>query len=201
MDPKHPFRIGEQFYRIGKDGVRHSGSCDLALQVEPDGSTYALQLLISTGYPELDAACIEAVNGVNVLPATVNGRATREWFPFRIVWKADWAMRVPSPDLPPTPIRKLEDYKIPHTRSDYMLHVGPNFYPNSARQRKENGFCMVNILIDQAGTVLDTRLSKPTGFDDLDLACVNAASHAEFAPPRDGSKSAWTTIVIFWRPD
>jgi TonB family protein len=201
MDPKHPFKIGENFYRTGKDGSRHSGSCYLALQVEPDGSTYAMQLLVSTGHPELDAACIEAVNGVRVLPGTVNGRPVRAWFVFKINWQADWNTPTPRPGLPQTPLRKLEDFTEPHIRPDYMLHVGPNFYPNSARQIKEAGFCMVNILIDHAGNTLDTRLSKPTGFADLDLACVNAASRAEFASLGADAKTAWATVVIFWRPD
>jgi TonB family protein len=201
MDPKHPFKIGEKFYRVSKDGTRHSGSCDLALQVEPDGSMYAMQLLVSTGHPELDAACIEAVNGVNLLPGTVNGRPTRSWYPFKINWRADWNTPTPSRDLPRTPRRKLDDYMEPHIRPDYMLHVGPSFYPNSARDRKEAGFCLINILIDHAGNKLDTRLSKSTGFDDLDLACINAASRAEFASLGDDVKSAWASVVIFWRPD
>ena len=84
----------------------------------------------------------------------------------------------------------------------YELQVGSKFYPAVALERKEQGVCMVHLLVSAKGSVSETHLSKSTGFPDLDRACIDAVTLAEFTPAQATGEApieAWADITMFWR--
>ena len=79
MDPKRPPKIGEMYYP--QDSVRHheEGKCVVRMEVSADGDVLAEQLLVSTGFPHLDSACVLAFLGGHFLPATLGGKPVATW--------------------------------------------------------------------------------------------------------------------------
>lgn len=193
IDPKHRLTIREQYYPLQSKIAGEEGKCYVALLVDIDGRITAVQLLTSTGYLRLDAACIAAVVNERMLPATVNGKPAVGWFAAPMTWLLA-EKKLPRQSLVGLAIPRMPNY--------YELQVGNKFYPATALERKEQGICVVHLLVNAKGSVSETRLSKSTGFADLDRACVDAVILAEFipaqatgAPPTD----AWTDVAMIWR--
>ena len=90
-----------------------------------------------------------------MLPAAINDKPAVGWFTTRISWALADKNKFPHPSMVGLAIPKLHDY--------YELQVGPKFYPVTARQRKEQGICMVHLLVNAKRSVSETQLSKSTG--------------------------------------
>jgi TonB family protein len=194
IDPKHPLKFSEQYYPHESIRLGEEGSCFVALLVDIDGQITAVQLLTSTGHLLLDAACIATVVNQRMLPAAINGKSAVGWFVAPISWAITDRNQFRHRSLVGLAIPRLPDY--------YELQVGAKFYPATALERKEQGICVVHLLVNAKGSVSETRLSKSTGFPDLDRACIDAVILAEFmpaqatgAPPTD----TWTDIAMIWR--
>ena len=193
IDPKHPLTFHYQYYPPQSITSGEEGTCFVALFVDIDGQINALQLLTSASHPRLDAACIASVVHERMLPATINGKLTVGWFTTPISW-ALTDKKVGN--------RSLAGLAIPRLPVYYELQVGPKFYPAAALQRKEQGICLVHLLVNAKGNVSQTQLSKSTGFPDLDRACIDAVTLAEFIPAQvtgEAPIEAWTDIAMFWR--
>jgi len=193
IDPKHPLTFHHEFYPPQSIRAGEEGTCFVALLVDIDGQISAVQLLISTSHPRLDAACIASGVNERMLPATINGKPTVGWFTTPI----SWALTDKK-----VGIRSLAGLAIPRLPVYYELQVGPKLYPAAALQRKEQGICLVHLLVNAKGNVSQTQLSKSTGFPDLDRACIDAATVAEFTPAQATGEApieAWTDIAMFWR--
>lgn len=87
MDPKHPFNIGEDYYPDASKRANEEGACTLRLQVAADGKINDATIEASTGFPRLDDACLKAVKGKRMLPATEDGKPVASTALQRIVWK------------------------------------------------------------------------------------------------------------------
>ena len=59
----------------------------------------------------------------------------------------------------------------------------------------------MQILVSAAGDIDQIQLTKSTGWEDLDTACLDAMYAAEFIPAqRDGQTvAAATTVYLAWR--
>jgi len=57
------------------------------MTVSVDGRIAAEQLQQSSGFPRLDDACLKAVHGQRMLPATENGKPVEKMVSIPIVWK------------------------------------------------------------------------------------------------------------------
>jgi TonB family protein len=193
IDPKHPLTFHSEFYPPQSIRAGEEGTCFVALLVDTDGQVGAVQLLTSTGHPRLDGACIASVVKERMLPAMSNGKPIVGWFTTPISWAS-------SPGKAST--RSMAGLAIPRLPEYYELHVGQTFYPTAALQGKEQGICLVHLLVNAKGSVSETQLSKSTGFPDLDRACVDAVTLAEFTPAQTTGAppvDAWTDIAMFWR--
>lgn len=76
--PKYPMmskRIGEQ------------GTVILRVLVKSDGSAGAVEVKISSNYPRLDQAALEAVKYWRFVPATSDGKPIDEWYQVPIPFK------------------------------------------------------------------------------------------------------------------
>jgi TonB family protein len=192
MDPRHPFHIGSNFYPR-ESLLRHEqGQCILNVYINADGSVPATQLLKSTGYPRLNTACLESVIDVPVLPAKENGMPIAGWSEFKIVWQL---AQTPHTQYPP-----LEKFAVPRIADDYELRAGAKYYPESAREKHERGYCVVHATVGSTGASLNAVIIRSTNSAVLDQACLTAVKDARFTPElQDGRPVPDSTdIAIYW---
>jgi TonB family protein len=191
MDVKHPLRIGSDYYPKESMKHREQGRCLMAFYIEADGTVPAAQLLKSTGFPRLDVACFESVIGVPLIPPTVNGEPVAGWYDFNLVWL----------------INKVEPYKplpqgaaFPRMAPDYQPQFGEKFYPEGAKETKEQGYCIVRITVSSGGAALNPAIARFSGSATLDNACLAALKDARFTPAlQDGHPVADSTLIaIYW---
>lgn len=185
LDPRHPLHIGEEYYPIASRRLGEEGTCVIRLQVDADGNIRATQLVTSTGFPRLNAACLSSTIDGRLIPATVGGKPAASWFLFRVNW------RLNGPLLNPTP----------RIRDDYYLNVGPDYYPTASRTLHQEGDCIVHVTVDQDGPPSTVTVTKSTGYASLDQACISAVQQAQFIAARQDPEiiSASTDIGIVWR--
>jgi TonB family protein len=195
VDPKHPPRIGTAYYPPQSLRNREQGTCYIAVLVDADGSVSAMQLLKSSGYSRLDAACFSSFIDRPMIPATVDGKRITSWTAFPISWQ------ITSDPKRITLHPPLDEFAVPRLPVDYELPVGPKFYPEAARAQREEGVCIVHVAVDAQGTVGDSHLSQSSGFNDLDHVCVDAVAHAPFTPEKQVGQpvESSTDIAIFWK--
>ncbi len=87
MDPRHPLKIGSDWYPDASKRAGEEGTCRVKLTVAPDGRISGESLEKSSGFPRLDEACLKAVHGQRLLPATENGKAIELTTIVPITWK------------------------------------------------------------------------------------------------------------------
>jgi periplasmic protein TonB len=85
-DPKHPLKIGSDFYPDGSVRAGEQGRCTVQITVDIAGQVTHASLQSSTGFRRLDDACLNAVRGVRMLPATEDGKAVEKTTALPIVW-------------------------------------------------------------------------------------------------------------------
>ncbi len=87
MDPKHPLKIGEEYYPDASKRANEEGRCTVQVTVAADGRITAEQIQTSSGFPRLDEACLKGVHGQRVIPATEDGKPIEKTVSIPIVWK------------------------------------------------------------------------------------------------------------------
>jgi protein TonB len=87
QDPKHPLKIGEDWYPDASKRANEEGKCFVQLKVAADGRIMEANIQQSSGYPRLDEACMKAVVGQRMLPATVEGKPVETVAVLPITWK------------------------------------------------------------------------------------------------------------------
>jgi TonB family protein len=87
QDPQHPLKIGEDYYPDASKRANEEGRCVVKLTVAANGRIVDQSIQESSGFPRLDEACVSAVRGQRMLPATENGRPVETTVAIPIVWK------------------------------------------------------------------------------------------------------------------
>jgi protein TonB len=87
MDPKHPLKIGEEWYPDASKRANEEGRCIVQMTVSADGKVTSESLQQTSGFPRLDEACLKAVHGQRMLPATEAGKPVEKTVAIPIVWK------------------------------------------------------------------------------------------------------------------
>ncbi|MGO9426254.1 MAG: energy transducer TonB [Steroidobacteraceae bacterium] len=87
MDPKHPLKIGEEWYPDASKRANEEGRCVVQMTVAADGHVASETIQTSSGFPRLDEACLKAVHGQRMLPATEAGKPVEKTVSIPIVWK------------------------------------------------------------------------------------------------------------------
>lgn len=187
--PGHPLIVHWEDYPSESVRLDEQGQCQVAILVDLDGRVLASQLRMSTGYPRLDAACLLALRDGRALPATQDGKAVVGWGDFRMTWGSSGAKR----PLHPTD-------SMPAIQKDVDLPVGPRFYPELARARKEHGMCMVMAVASAEGKFQYSKLLRSSKSESLDAACTAAFDNARFTPAlKDGKPVPGAGVfAIFW---
>ncbi len=86
-DPKHPLRIGEDYYPDASKRANEEGRCIVLMTVAVDGKITNESIQTSSGFPRLDEACLKGVHGQRMLPATEDGKPVEKTVSIPIVWK------------------------------------------------------------------------------------------------------------------
>jgi protein TonB len=86
MDPRHPLRIGHDYYPDASIRANEMGRCMVRVTVAADGRIIAAAIQASSGFDRLDQACLSAVRGQRMLPATEDGRPIESTASIPIVW-------------------------------------------------------------------------------------------------------------------
>ena len=87
MDPKHPFKIGEEYYPDASKRAGEEGRCIVLAHVAANGNILDAQIQTSSGFPRLDDACLKGVKGQKAVPGMEDGKPVEGHFAFAIVWK------------------------------------------------------------------------------------------------------------------
>jgi len=87
MDPKHPLKIGEDYYPDASKRANEEGRCIVQMTVSADGRITAESIQTSSGFPRLDEACLKGVHGQRMIPATEDGKPVEKTVSIPIVWK------------------------------------------------------------------------------------------------------------------
>lgn len=185
VDPSHPLRIGEQYYPPESRRLQEEGICMVRIEVDSDGHIRATQLLSSSGFDRLNAACVASFADGRLIPATVDGKPVSVWVAIPIVWK----------------LADKNFDSTPQIRADYQLKIGPDNYPPLSLKLHQEGDCVVHVTVGIDGTLSGLAVIKSTGYEPLDQACLSAVSQAPFVPARlSGTPfAASTEINISWR--
>lgn len=69
-------------------------------------------------------------------------------------------------------------------------------YPKGARQRGEQGDVVLEIRVNEKGTVDDVRVASSSGFAELDEAAAKAAKGAKFSPARSGREPVASSVRL-----
>ena len=87
MDPRHPLKIGEDYYPDASKRANEEGRCIVQITVSADGRISKEAIQTSSGFPRLDDACLKGVHGQRMLPATEDGKPVEKTVDIPIVWK------------------------------------------------------------------------------------------------------------------
>jgi periplasmic protein TonB len=87
MDPKHPLKIGEEYYPDASKRAGEEGRCIVTITVAADGRITNAAIQTSSGFPRLDEACLKGVKDQRVKPATEDGKPVETTIGLPIVWK------------------------------------------------------------------------------------------------------------------
>jgi TonB family protein len=170
-----------------------SSVCNVAIWVRSTGVIQVAQVVKSSGSSSVDQQCAwDAINGT-MEPAKLYGVAIDKLLMIPMKW-------MKGPSAPLAPVHDVSDTPIPQL-TDQDFHLDPPYYPELALKLGRTGFCAMQILVSAAGDIDQIQLTKSTGWEDLDTACLDAMYAAEFIPAqRDGQTvAAATTVYLAWR--
>ena len=87
MDPKHPLKIGEDYYPDASKRAGEEGRCIVTVTVAADGRITNAAIQQTSGFPRLDEACLKGVKDQRMKPATEDGKPVETTAALPIVWK------------------------------------------------------------------------------------------------------------------
>jgi TonB family protein len=155
--------------------------------------------LTSTGYQRLDAACLSALNGAHLIPATENGVPIEKSVDVPITWKLK-----PMPIAAGIPI--FAGYPLLDTIRISVSITADGVVQESAVDQKPGKYhptanCYVLVRIRQTGEIQAAQVVKSTGSARLDDACAKTLIGRRLTPARqdDAPIDTWQIIPIEWR--
>jgi|ERR1700722_16434383 len=195
MDQNRPIKLGEN-YPVESRRLHEAGICGVRVEVDIAGDVLATQLISSAGFERLDAACLANFANGHLLPAAINGTPVTRWASIPIAWNTTGAAHTYRPQR-----FNDEQLPVPIVQTDYELHVGPRFYPDTSRAMHQQGDCTEHVFVNEDGTTSNITVTKSTRFATLDQACILAIQQAKFVPARKNgiAVAAWADINIIWR--
>ncbi len=168
--------------------TRHGATCYVLMWVRSSGFVQALQVVKSTGFERLDAACIKGVIHQNLIAASDGANPVDAWEIMPIEWRGPAGVAPKAPNYFPA---------IAVIAPNQTLNVDK--VPTSALALKDAS-CLVHVTVSATGSAEDLTVARSSGSDDLDRVCMDALRSVRFTPARsDGADVAGVADVwIVW---
>ena len=78
----------------------------------------------------------------------------------------------------------------------HPLRIGEAYYPDASRRANEMGRCVVQVTVAVDGRITAAAIQSSTGFNRLDLACVNAVRGQRMLPALADGKPIESSIAV-----
>ena len=78
----------------------------------------------------------------------------------------------------------------------HPLRIGETYYPDASRRANEMGRCVVQVTVAVDGRITAAVIQSSTGFNRLDLACVNAVRGQRMLPAFEDGKPVESSVAI-----
>lgn len=172
------------------------GSVELDLGIGLDGWVRDARIAVSSGYMQLDAAALVTVGYWHYLPARQNGVPVYSYkkvlLRFLLAGTSYGNRWTNSP--PPVP-ENLD--AAPATDSIHFL-----LYPQMARQRALQGDVTLDVLVRADGNISDARISKSSGYSQLDSAALISVGYWQYNPAIKAGRAvdAWKAVTVHFAP-
>jgi TonB family protein len=189
-DPDRPLKIGQEFYPAESVKLREEGTCVVRVTVDKSGDIHDPQVITSSGFARLDAACVVATSSGHFLPATRGGIPIDSMANVPILWKlpkpatlAD-CMAIP-PSLP------LEKVRADHPDLPKVAKPG---VPSRV---------ILRLFVSEKGTVDGAKVDESSGYARLDEASLKGVQGQKMQPAMAGGQgiASCVTMPIVWKLD
>ena len=166
-----------------------SGTCLIRFQVDTDGGIRVAQVVRSTGFPQLDMACVQNILHQTLLPATDHGERVVEW----VTWPISMNAKTP-------PAGERDTSEVPQIQQFFALKTSLKVYPAAAGEVHPHKDCRVRVWVTPDATLEQLDVTQSTGVAVLDQACRAAVQGAPFtAAIQNGAAiGAWAEITMRW---
>ena len=185
MDFKHPWHLDLPSKLMSQGQF---GTCLVRFQVDPDGGIRVAQVVRSTGFPQLDQACVQNILHQTLHPATDNAVPTTEW----VTWPISMNAKTP-------PASERDTSGVPQIQQFFALRANPNDYPAIAGALRQDRDCRIRFWVTPDATVEKFDVAESTGFATLDQACVSAIQRAPFTAAQRGGAAVGASAEITMR--
>ena len=166
MDFKHPWHLDLPSKLMSQGQF---GTCLVRFQVDPDGGIRVAQVVRSTGFPQLDVACVQNILHQTLLPATDHGVPTTEW----VTWPISVNAKTP-------PASERDTSGVPQIQTFFRLKTNLADYPAVGRDIPQYKDCRIRTWVTQDGTAEEPEMTQSSGNAVLDQACRAAVQEAPF---------------------
>jgi periplasmic protein TonB len=78
----------------------------------------------------------------------------------------------------------------------HPLRIGEAYYPDASRRANEMGRCVVQVTVAVDGRITAAVIQSSTGFNRLDLACVNAVRGQRMLPAFEDGKPIESSVAV-----
>jgi TonB family protein len=176
-------------------GGADRAGCLLRIWYNAKGTILVEQIVKSSGYPEIDQACLATAIGQPLKAPVLLDPNDGGWTQLPIVWH--FAKRKTIDKTSPMEA----DPAIPALWEGNVMHVAPPYYPEAAIAARAHGICKLHVTVSDAGDVDALDITQSTGSVELDQACMDTVYAAPFRPGRREGKfvSGTTDVVLDWR--
>ncbi len=182
-----------------------SGKTIVNLFVDETGAVRETKILKSSGNEECDAAAVTALKKTTWQPAEQNGVPVAVWVGFPVFFQSDIKTASASPKTAGAGNSSSGDpaaYDTPAQPAGGAAALAEALrYPESARKEGFSGITIINILVDENGSVLETKLLKSSGNEECDAAAEDAIRSIEWRSAKKDGKPvrAWVAMPVVFR--
>ncbi len=175
-----------------------SGKTIVNLFVDETGVVRETKILKSSGNEECDAAAVTALKKTAWQPAEQNGSPVAVWVGFPVFFQSDIKTARAEKNTGGDPAA----YDTPAQPAGGAAALAEALrYPESARKEGFSGITIINILVGENGSVLETKLLKSSGNEECDAAAEDAIRSVEWrSAEKDGKPvRAWVAMPVAFR--
>jgi TonB family protein len=151
-----------------------SGTTELLILVNPDGTVADMKVATSSGFDDLDASTIAAFRKCRFIPLQKKSSPVAAWLPLTHVWE-----NAPSDPEP--------DKEAPCAKP---------VYPRMSLRYDEEGKVTLRFRIGEDGAIMESQIVRSSGFPLLDNAALDALQKCRYKPGMQKGKPIQATYTM-----